>query len=320
MYYLILKFPSMHVFTGLNMTTQVLQSVYHRLIEGWSIVFLPPMLLEKVEEPFDDERWLYEPKIDGHRMIISLEKGKTQLFTRHRTDVTQQYPELHNVPIENNSDAVLDGEIACINPETGSIDFEMIMERFMTKKPMTIMEAVARQPVHYFVFDILRYKGEDLRGRPLMERKILLEQVLSANNFISPLMRIEGTGVSLFEAIREKKLEGIVAKKKTSKYVGRRDASWLKIINYSYAVMQIAGYRKNQFGWLLKHQEKTVGVLELAVPSSHKKAFYGVSKRLVTGEDRNFVFVEPSIKAQIRFRNWTRAGLLRTPEFVDFVV
>src|SRR4051794_27932208 len=66
MYYLILKFPSMHVFTGLNMTTQVLQSVYHRLIEGWTIVFLPPMLLEKVEEPFDDERWLYEPKIDGH--------------------------------------------------------------------------------------------------------------------------------------------------------------------------------------------------------------------------------------------------------------
>jgi DNA ligase 1 len=165
-------------------------------------MFLPPMLLEKTEEPFDDERYLFEPKIDGHRLILSMENGIVRLFTRHNNEVTTQYPELHNVPIEDNSDVVLDGEVACINPEKGSIDFEMVMERFMKKKPMSIMEAVVRQPVHFFVFDILRYKGEDLRGLPLIERKILLEQVLSANNFISPLMRVESTGVSLFEAIR----------------------------------------------------------------------------------------------------------------------
>jgi DNA ligase 1 len=126
--------------------------------------------------------------------------------------------------------------------------------------------------------------------------------------------------VPLFEAIREKKLEGIVGKKKTSKYVGRRDANWIKIINYNYAVVQIAGYRRNQFGWLLQHRDRTVGILELAVPSAHKKAFYGVSKGLVTGEDRNFVYVQPSISVRVRFRNWTRAGMLRTPEFVDFVI
>jgi DNA ligase-1 len=281
-------------------------------------MFLPPMLLEKTEEPFDDERYIFEPKIDGHRLILSMENGIIRLFTRHNNEVTRQYPELHNVPIEDNSDVVLDGEVACINPETGSIDFELIMERFMMKKPMTIMKAVVRQPVHFFVFDILRYKGEDLRGRPLS--KMLLEQVLSANNFISPLMRVEGTGVSLFEATREKKLEGIVAKKKNSKYVGRRDPSWIKIINYSYAEVKIVGYRKNQFGWLLQHQERTVGVLELAVPSAHKNAFYGVSKGLVTGEDRDFIYVDPSITTRVRFRNWTRAGMLRTPEFVDFVI
>jgi DNA ligase-1 len=253
-------------------------------------------------------------------LILSMENGIVRLFTRHNNEVTRQYPELHNVPMEDNSDVVLDGEVACINPVTGSIDFEMVMERFMMKKPMTITEAVMRQPVHFFVFDILRYKGEDLRGLPLLERKMLLERVVSANNFVSPLMRIEDTGVSLFDAIREKKLEGIVAKKKTSKYVGRRDPSWVKIINYTYAVVQITGYRKNQFGWLLQHQERTVGVLELAVPSAHKKAFYGVSKGLVTGEDRNFVYVQPSIAARVRFRNWTKVGMLRTPEFVDFVI
>lgn len=283
-------------------------------------MFLTPMLLVKREEPFDDERYLFEPKIDGHRLILSMEKGIVRLFTRHNNEVTFQYPELYNVPIEDNSDVVLDGEVACINPNTGSIEFEMVMERFMMKKPMSIQQGMIRQPVHFFVFDILRYKGEDLRALPLLERKNILEQVLTANNFISPLMRVGDTGISLFEAIHEKKLEGIVGKKKTSRYVGRRDANWIKIINYSNAVVQIAGYRKNQFGWLLQHGEKNVGVLELAVPSAHKNAFYGVSKALVTGEDRNFVYVHPSIKARVRFRNWTRAGMLRTPEFVNFII
>jgi DNA ligase-1 len=249
-----------------------------------------------------------------------MENGDVRLFTRHNYEVTMQYPELHNVSIEDNSDVVLDGEVACLNPESGSIEFEMIMERFMLIKPIRIQEAVIRQPVHFFVFDILRYKGEDLLSLPLIDWKILLEQVLSENNYMRTIMRIDDTGVSLFKAIREKQLEGIVAKKKTSKYVGRRDANWIKIINYTYAEVQIAGYQKNQFGWLLQHRNRNVGVLELAVPSTHKKAFYGVSQGLITGEDRNFVYVEPSIKARVRFRNWTRAGMLRTPEFVDFVV
>ena len=283
-------------------------------------MFITPMLLEKREDPFDDERYIFEPKIDGHRLILSMENGVVRLFTRHNNEVTAQYPELHNVPIDDNSDVVLDGEVARINPETGAIDFELIMERFMMKKPMTIKEAAIKRPVHFFVFDILRYKGKDCRELLLMERKELLERVLTANQFISPLMRVEGDGVSLFEAIKEKKLEGIVAKQKASRYFGRRDRNWLKIINYTYADVQIAGYRKNQFGWLLRHDDRPVGVLELAVPSAHKKAFYGITKTIVTGEDRDFVYVQPILKAKVRFRNWTRAGMLRTPEFVDFIV
>jgi DNA ligase-1 len=189
------------------------------------------------------------------------------------------------------------------------------MERFMMKKPMTIMGAVVRQAVHFFVFDIMRYKGEDLRGRPLMERKMLLEQVLTANNFISPLMNIEGTGVSLFEAIREKKLEGIVVSMSVGAIRIGSKSSITPLPRF-----KSPGTGKNQFGWLLQYQNKAVGILELAVPSAHKKAFYGVSKGLITGEDRNFVYVEPTVKAQVRFRNWTRAGMLRTPEFVDFVI
>ncbi|QMV44479.1 ATP-dependent DNA ligase [Cohnella cholangitidis] len=283
-------------------------------------MFLEPMLLTKRESPFDDDRYLYEPKIDGHRLILSMENGAVRLFTRHNNDVTLQYPELHNVPIDDTSDVVLDGEVACLNPETGTIEFELVMERFAKRRPISIQQAMVRQPVHFYVFDILRYRGRDLRALPLTERKRILQQVITPSSFVTPVMSVPGAGNALFEVIKEKQLEGIVAKKKCSKYVGRRDANWIKIINYTYAIVQIAGYRKNQFGWLLQHQDRAVGLLELAVPSSHKKAFYGVAKALVTGEDRDFVYVDKKLSARVRFRNWTRAGMLRTPEFVDFVV
>lgn len=283
-------------------------------------MFITPMLLEKREQPFDDSRYIYEPKIDGHRLILSIQSGVVRLYTRHKTEVTPRYPELHNVPIDDNTDVVLDGEVACIDPETGTIDFELITQRFMTKKEPKIIEAALRNPVVYYVFDILRYKGEDLRERTLMERKEILAKVITANNNFSPVISVEGAGSSLFQVIKEKKLEGIVAKKKTGKYVSRRSVNWIKIINYEYADVQIAGYRKNEFGWLLRYGDKSVGVLELAVPATHRNAFYGVSRNIIVAENRDFVYVEPCVKARVRFRNWTRAGMLRAPEFVDFVI
>jgi DNA ligase-1 len=196
----------------------------------------------------------------------------------------------------------------------------LIQERFQLRKPEKIQQAMDRQPVAFFAFDILRYKGEDLRGRTLPERKAILSQVFTPNKYFSHVISIEGAGNALFDVIRQKKIEGMVAKAKASKYVGRRDPNWLKIINYTYADVQIAGYRKDEFGWLLRHEDRAVGIVELAVPVPHKKAFYGIAKGIITGEDRNFVYVEPSIKAKVRFRNWTRKGMLRSPEFVNFVV
>ncbi|QJD87850.1 ATP-dependent DNA ligase [Cohnella herbarum] len=283
-------------------------------------MFVSPMPLVERDTPFDDERYIFEPKIDGHRLILSMENGIARLYTRHNHEVTSRYPELLRVPILDNTDVVLDGEVACLNPATGTIDYESMIERYKLRKPMSIREAAIRQPVHYFVFDILRYEGQDLRSTPLVERKKILERALSSNRYMSPLLYVEGTGIDLFETIRRSRLEGIVAKAKSRSYVDGEDVSWMKIMNYERAVFQIAGYRKNQFGWLLRYQDRNVGILEQGVPSAHKNAFYGVSKSLKKDEDRDFVYVEPSIQARVRFRHWTREGTLRSPEFVDFVV
>ncbi|TCM89619.1 DNA ligase-1 [Paenibacillus sp. BK033] len=281
-------------------------------------MFMAPMLLEKREQPFEDERFIFEPKIDGHRLILSYSDGSVRLYTRHNNEVTRQYPELHDVPIDAD-EAVLDGEVAYVNPQTGAVEFETVMERFMMTKPQRINDGRTRLPVHFFAFDILRYNGEDVRNQPLTERKALLDAILTNTAHFSRVLSVDGSGIALFNTIKERKLEGIVAKRKDSVYVGRRSDNWLKVINYEYADVHIAGYRKDNFGWLAHYNGRPAGIIELAVPAAHRKAFYGVAQSIVTGEDHEYVYVQPRIKARVRFRNWTKKGYLRTPEFVSFV-
>lgn len=277
------------------------------------------MLLGKREEPFDDDRYVYQPKIDGHRLILSRSTNQTRLYTRHNNEVTRQYPELYDVPIDGSADIVLDGEVARMD-DTGWIDFEAIMERFKLTKQARINAAAINKPVHYYVFDILFYNGEDVRNWPLIDRLSLLSRILLPNAYYSNMLTVPGAGNTLFDTIKAHRLEGIVAKRKNSRYEGRRSANWLKIINYEYADVHIAGWRKEEFGWLVHANGKPAGIIELAVPAAYKKAFYNVAKAIVNGEDRNFVYVEPRIKARVRFRNYYKSGMLRSPEFVDFVL
>lgn len=271
--------------------------------------FISPMLLEQVDSPFSDGQYIFEPKIDGHRLILSRSNGVTRLYTRHHNDVTAKYPEL----IADGPDIVLDGEIAVMDPDTGIPDFELTMQRFQSKK--------SRLPVSYVVFDILRYDGTDLRNLPLVERKSILDHAITDTPTISKIAYVDGRGEDLWDAIIARNMEGVVAKRKDGRYhTGKRTPDFVKIINYSYVEVCIAGYRKGDFGWLAQHNGRPAGVIELGVPPAHKQAFYGVAKPLITGEDRDFVYVQPLIKARVKFRNWTRSGMLRSPVFVDFVL
>jgi len=131
---------------------------------------------------------------------------------------------------------------------------------------------------------------------------------------------IEAEGERLYSQIESLGMEGIVAKRANSIYVSSRSSAWLKIINWTYADVFISGYRKDSFGWLAADEHgRPLGIIELGVTPRHKMAFYSVKDRLKTGEDRYYVYLEPRLKAKVKIRNWTRAGLLRSPAFVDFV-
>jgi DNA ligase-1 len=285
-------------------------------------MFIAPMLLNSREKPFSDQAYVFEPKIDGHRLIVSKSGQETRLFTRHHNECTGQYPELWDVPIDG--DVVLDGEVCCTDPESGQNNFELVMQRLQLKKKNKIRAISNQSPVTYVVWDILFHKGRDLRGLPLVKRRSILESVMLPNDYFSLVPQIEGRGEDLYKTIVKRSMDGMVAKRKGSIYVSRQSHDWLKVINYQYADVYLAGYRKDEFGWLAHVKEngkmRPAGIIELGVGPTQKKAFNVVSKQLVSGEDKSFVYLDPRIQAKVKFRNWTRHGMLRTPVFMDFVL
>lgn len=286
-------------------------------------MFIPPMLLETAQAPFSDENYIFEPKFDGHRAILSCIGGQTNIYTRHNNECTRQYPELLSVPFTE--DMILDGEIVCIDP-TGTVDFEGVMTRFQARRADLIQRLTGQLPVTFVVFDILMYRGEDLRRLPLMQRKeILATASLPTNGHITVCPYIEGAGEALYADICARKMEGIVCKRKDSTYVSRRSPSWQKVINWTFAEVWITGCRKDEFGWIAAVEDGagrlwTAGVIEFGVTPDHKRAFYGVKDALVIGEDKDNVYLQPGIRVQVKTRNWTKAGMLRDPVIVDFII
>ncbi|WP_427037127.1 RNA ligase family protein [Cytobacillus pseudoceanisediminis] len=282
-------------------------------------MFIYPMLLEKEEEPFSDHNYLFELKLDGHRMIYSFENTKLQLFTRHFTDVTARYPELHILP--SHRDYVLDGE--CIVYANNKPDFELLMERFHTRKEDKVRYKMSEIPVTFVAFDILRLDGKDLTKLPLIQRKQILDEVIKETEHIKIMQYIEEHGELLYQAVVERDLEGIVAKRKDSIYQSKRVNDWLKIVNYKYSDdIWITGYRKSKFGLLaaVKNEGnmRKVGIIEHA-SITVRRDFYQYIRSFEMREEKDYVYFQPYVKVKIRFLNWNSRGNLRIPVLLEVV-
>ncbi|MBT2722851.1 RNA ligase family protein [Bacillus sp. ISL-46] len=273
-------------------------------------MFISPMLLHRSKEPFDSNDYITELKLDGIRLIYSVDDaGKVHLYSRHKNEITSKFPEFHNLDIPPGT--VLDGELI-VSDDKGKPDFEAVMSRFMSSKDKT--------PVTFVAFDVIQHKGERITNLPLLKRKdVLAEIVPEDNTLIAKTQFIEGHGEAYFDAVKEQALEGIVLKRKDSRYeVGKRSNSWLKVINYQFSDVFVVGYRKQpkNFGLLLAFDDgRYAGVMELGVPSLARKQIYS---KPVIREEKDFAFIEP-VKSRVKYRNLTKAGLFRLPSFVELI-
>ncbi|MHA7962565.1 ATP-dependent DNA ligase [Paenibacillus sp. CAU 1782] len=194
-------------------------------------MFEKPMLPFKREAPFDSEDHLFEPKIAGQRLRLSMKDGVTTLLSRHGYDLTMQYPELLRVPLVTPADVVIDGEVTYLDPETGREDMDKLQSRYRMTRRSDIRDAAKDLPVTYFVFDLISLNGADLRSWPLIERKKALHSILEENNYFKHMRYVEEEGVKLYRLAGLLGLEGIMCKKKQSQYREGRSQDWLAVTN-----------------------------------------------------------------------------------------
>jgi DNA ligase 1 len=273
-------------------------------------MFISPMMLHKSDEPFNSDDYITELKLDGIRLIYSVDNNrKVRLYSRHNNEITSKFPELLNLEIPPGT--VLDGELI-VSDDNGKPDFEAVMSRFMSSKD--------RSPVTFVTFDIIQHKGERVTRMPLLDRKALLAAIVpNDTSLIAKTQFIEGHGDAYFNAIKEQSLEGIVLKRKDSRYeIGKRSHSWIKVINYQYVDVFVTGYRKQpkDFGLVLTDFDgKYIGLMELGVPQKERAKVYGAA---IVGESADIAYISP-IRCRVKYRNLTKAGLLRLPSFVEWV-
>ena len=160
------------------------------------------MLATLVDNPFDDEEWLFEIKWDGYRAIGSVINGKTDLYSRNNISFKEKYPPVAEALKDFGRNVVVDGEVVSLD-EHGFSRFQYLQN----------WQKDAQGELVYYVFDLLWLDGYDLTSLPLTERKKILRQIIPGNDVIRYSDHIERDGKDFFEIAKKQGLEGIIAKR-----------------------------------------------------------------------------------------------------------
>lgn len=313
--------------------------------------FIPPMLATLAEGAFDDDGWLYEVKWDGYRVQAVVRDGKTRLWTRKRVDAATYFPDLAAergwIDAE---EAIVDGEVVALDPD-GRPDFSLLQDRTGLRglqgsarsndpdAPRPSAEERRAIPLAYMAFDLLHLDGRSLLEVPLEDRKRLLRRALRPHPVIRYASHVAGEGRAFMGAAAERNLEGIVAKRRDSRYLpGRRTRDWLKIkLRLEQDVVVV--------GWLPgQGSHKDLGSIIVAVHEDGKLRHAGQVGSGLDGKVRRELlatlrdierdtaplakaprlpqarWVEPTLVASAEFTEWTSDGLLRQPVFKGIAI
>jgi bifunctional non-homologous end joining protein LigD len=175
--------------------------------------------LTLVRQPFNDPNFLFELKHDGFRALAYISDRHCELVSRRRNSYKSFGQLRSNLAKLNVKNAVIDGELVCLDSEGRSIFNELLLRKGC--------------PIFY-AFDLLYLNDLDLRQLPLIERKGKLRALIEKSGLPDVICGkyVEGRGVDLFNEVCQRNLEGVVAKRKSGTY--STVSGWLKIKNPNY--------------------------------------------------------------------------------------
>lgn len=277
-----------------------------------------PMLCTLIKEPFDDPDFLYEVKLDGYRIIAYVKKGKVKLSSRSGLDYTKNYPSIAEALSNFEQDVILDGELVALNEE-GKPDFDALQKN------------TGKNPLVFYAFDILWYDGYNLEPLILSERKQILSEVIPFNDTIKYSDDFQ-QGIALFDLMKKQDMEGMVAKRKSSKYEpGKRSKDWLKLPTEKRQEFVIGGWTESDsaapfasllFGFYEDGKLMYQGHAGGGYKSGQKKELMKKLEKIKIDKspfanevdtDRKVHFVKPELVANIKFATYTSSGKIRKP-------
>ncbi|MFD4749799.1 non-homologous end-joining DNA ligase [Streptomyces rubiginosohelvolus] len=284
-----------------------------------------------------EDRWAFEVKQDGQRAMVYLPgDGTILLRARSGTDITATYPEL--LPLADAlgaRSAVLDGEIVALDDQ-GRSDFERLQQRMgLVGAPAKASRMAARVPTHLMLFDLVHLDQQLMTGLPYAERRELLEGLgLTGPSWSTPAA-ITGHGAEAWEMAREAGLEGLIAKRLTSRYEpGARSKTWVKIKVHRIVDVVIGGWvpgrgRLTGLPGAVLVGERHDGVLHYAGSvgtgwSEAERTRLAELLRAAAVDVCPFAqvppvagtrWVLPQLVGEVRYTSRTRAGRLRHPSW-----
>ena len=196
-------------------------------------------MLAKNKEPCFKER-IHQLKYDGARYFVGNLSGKNKLTNRRGTDKTSHYPELSTIQLPQGT--VLDGEVVHISQPPFKCDFYKLLSREQTKDKFMIKLLMRKIPAMFVAFDILMFKGRDLRQLPLRERLEILNK-LSGDPKVFRIIKSFENVEDVNKLIAEHKLEGKIIKAAGSMYIEGRSDLWVKDKEYIYDWFVVKGYK-----------------------------------------------------------------------------
>jgi len=303
--------------------------------------FVEPMKAKLAADAPKGSGWLYEIKFDGFRALALRERDEARLLSRNNKDLGSKFPAvLEAVSALKVSDCIVDGEIVALD-EQGRSSFQLLQQFEIGRE---------KPPLYYYVFDILRLNGEDLRDRSLVDRKSTLESILPERDCIIRYSAALGDEAnSLLGQARKLGLEGLIGKKKDSTYeVGARSGKWIKLKLLREQEFVIGGYTdpagsRRFFGSLIVgvYQNKALvfcgkvgtGFSDALLRSLHERMEKIASddcpfsdlpqprgnkwgQAITASQMKRCHWILPNMVCQVKFGEWTQDNHLRQPVYL----
>ncbi|WP_066522871.1 ATP-dependent DNA ligase [Curtobacterium ammoniigenes] len=298
-----------------------------------------PMLATpaRTRSPLDPGDWAFEMKWDGIRALAAVGGDGVQLRSRNGNDLTDQYPELQALADHVGVDGVLDGEIVALD-EHGRPSFGQLQGRMGRTGAREISAAARTAPVRFIVFDVLAADGHDLTRLSYTHRREALATIVDPGDVIEVPPAFDGTLDDAMTESRSLGLEGVVAKRRSSRYAeGRRSDAWLKWKHHATQEVVVGGWRPGA-----GRRAGGVGSLLLGVPGADGLAYVGkvgtgfrdrdlddiermlrplrrvtspFSTDVPRADQADAHWVTPRYVAEVEFTEWTAGGRLRHPSW-----